>query len=92
VELTSEDLPFIQIKLNQSILKNGHIIISLSTNRISLPRSDGRAATMTSGLDYHHGVSYYSSIVSMAIKCTVFSSRGTAWDRRADGQTDRSVA
>ena len=91
MELMGEDLPFIQTKLHP-FSENVHIITSPSTNRISLPRSGGRAATMTSGLDYHHGVSYYCSIVSMAIKCTVFSSRGTAWDRQADGQTDRSVA
>jgi len=31
-----------------------------------------RTATLTSGLDFQHDVSYWCSIVAIALKCTVF--------------------
>jgi len=41
-------------------------------------------AMLTGGLNFQHGVSYYFSTLTIALKHTVFE-LGT-WDKRTDGQ------
>jgi len=47
-------------------------------------------ATLTSGFDFQHGVSYQRFAVTTDLKCTVFEL--WAWDRQTDGQTGRNIA
>jgi len=47
--------------------------------------SGGCTATMTSGLDFQHWVSYYSAGVTISLNCTVYTGMGQT-DRRTDGR------
>jgi len=49
--------------------------------------SGDHTAMLTSGFDSQHGVSYSCSIVTIALKCTVFELRDET-DRLTDGQMD----
>jgi len=53
--------------------------------------SGGCTATMTSGLDFQHWVSYYSAGVTIALNCTVYRGMGQT-DRQTDGRTDGRIA
>jgi len=43
-------------------------------------------ATLRSGFDFQHGVSYLCSILTIGLKCTALGWGGT--DRETDGRTD----
>jgi len=47
-------------------------------------------ATLTSGFDFQRGISYWCSVVTIAIKCTVVEL--DAWNRQTDRRTDGRIA